>query len=760
MKTFIIGLIIQSAILVLFYGDRLLHLNEYLFCAAGDGLKSYFNVASHVNHDTSVTELGQISYPFGESIFLEDSMPLLSIILQQSAKLFPSIGHYTTGIINITYFLSLIVGLFFLIMIFARYNLHGLLSALASNGILMLSSQHLLLYPYGHIALAHTAFLPMGIYFLIQFFAEPHKTQWAVAITVNIVFWIFVHAYLGLILLTLTFCFYLLLLILKFKHHLKPPATKLIALQIGVPLLFFFLFFKIFDSHPNRIDLPFIDQHRATVASVILPVESPIKTWLENSFGLTLDSYYRWQRIGSYLGLTSIIVLLWIAIWWLNPHKSRNQKSPFASELWMLLGASFLVLLYSMALPFRFLPDSWLNSIPYLKQFSSFGRFAWAFYFVVSIVALVWIYNQTKEKYQYAAVFAAGILITLEAIPIHAKVSKSGLTHHNPFNLKHQLSSEQLFRNIQSEEYQAIIPLPTFFKFSVPIHKNDSDSAIYAAMVASHTTGIPIMSTYLSRPSVTEAMSIYRALQRPPYKQPIAALTSDTRDFLLIFNHTDTSFFDANERYLLSKASLLTQNQRFALYRLPQKHLITNYLDTIRNFQHHDTIYTSPEASYFFPESWDQHTDSLSYLGKGALRKPKPQWNHILTIPTQEMDSTSEYILSFWYFNREWDQTFNTIFLSETDSTGKTLQWINISGIQSDRLDGWWYYVEQPFKIHGKTHKIHIASKGENKFVPWFVIDELLIRPKACDVYRIITIDGKKYRYKNNVLEAQLIDYE
>ncbi len=749
------GIVVQVVWAGVFYGERLFRLNQYVFTIDGDGLKSYFNITYQAKHASESTSLQGMSYPYGESVFLEDSMPWLNIALQKLSRIFPAVSNYTVGIINLFYFVSLLAATLFLVLIFNRYGISGIACGVLSNGVVMLSSVHLLLWPYGHLGLAQPAFLPMGIYFLIRFFTSGGAAKWSVAIVLNTIFWSFIHVYLGLILLFLGLGTHLIYLVLKpnFYSGWKRAFIQ-ILLQIGVPLFTFFLFLKLFDTHPNRIDFPFIEDHRTTLSSLLLPAESPLRNWIISITEFQPDPAFRWQRIGSYLGIVTLLVLVLMLITTALGQRDiwRYFSKQHHFELSALWISAWLVLMYSMAFPFRFLPEEWLTQIPYLKQFSSFGRFAWAFYFATVIFALVWVHQFVKEKFASKTVLVAGLFFLVEAVPIHQKVSAQGLRYPNPFLSQMTNSEYFIFQQINPKEYQTIIPLPTYFKYAIPIDKPGTDSVIFASIIAAVHSGVPIMSTFLSRPSVTESLDIYRALQTPPYRIPLEKMANDARDFALLFHMGDTVWFDINERKLLAQSFPVAQNSRFCIYRLPKDSLLSNRLDTLWIDNISDTLYTIPQGNKVIWESWNNMNSPVSYRGRGAFFGTKNIWNTLIRIPVAELSSADEFEISFWYYNHQWDQTFNTIFLSETNPSGETVQWLNLFEDGCQTIDGWWYFYKKNFRVYSPDNTINIVSLGQNKFLPWFAVDELLIRPTGVDVFRITEQNEERFLLKNNLL--------
>jgi hypothetical protein len=759
-REIIVTALIFSVFLILFYGGKLLHLNDFLFTNKGDGLKSYYNVVYHAQHGQNLLEHSGMSYPYGEDLCLEDSMPLLNNALFLLAKVFPGLTAYTVGIINVLIFLCLGIGIFVLFLIIKHFGINGYVAAIASNGILFLSSQNLLLYPAGHLGLVFACFFPLGWYFMLRYFEFQNNLKWSILWAVNVVVWSFMHAYLGLILLLFGFFTHLFFLLSDFSKYIKVhKKTWILAIQFLAPILFFLLFFKILDSHPNRIDMPFLDGSRSTLASVFAPNVSPLKTVLTDLTGYSPSPQYNWIKIGTYPGILTILTILIFFVEVVmcsirGKFKAAITLLPRAANIYIL--SAIAVLIYSFALPFRLLPENILNQIPYIKQFSSFGRFAWVFYYIITVMVLLyWHLRLRRWKYANIVLAAIGFTFMLEAVPIHKYLNSSALESHNVFNTSLVRQEEQPLLIQQPQQYQAIVPLPSFYKFCVPIEKNHTYNSIYAAMVSSAHSGLPIFSTYLSRPSVSESLNIYKSLQRYPYQALLPQVIDDGRPLAVVFFNADTSTFDANDRAILNKSKAVKVSQEYSLYSLAISDLLQNTnpaIDPQLLSIPHDTIITQPVGIFVYHQSFDSLRSRVSYTGKGAYQGVKKNWNTIFSISTSQMDTANEYVLSFWYYNRLWDQTFNTTVITEIDPEGATKQWAGFSPLQSNIMDGTWYFCEHRFKIHSTKNTLKLISIGEDKFENWFAIDEVLIRPAMADVNQIRHINDSLYVYKNGLL--------
>ncbi len=758
------GLALFTLIFVVFvsywYGSFLGSLNQTFFNGAGDGLKSYYNVAYHINYGSPLLHHAGMSYPYGEYLILEDSMPILSISLKLLSRVFPFVGDYTVGIVNALFFLSLFAGAFLLFHLLLRFKVDSIPSAIGANAILFLSSQNLLLFPAGHMALTFSAFFILGWVLLLKYFESKNKIKWSMAIAFNIIFWAFMHAYLGLILLMFTLASHLIYtLVVRFSSSRVPDRYLWPLVQVAVPILVFILFYRLLDHHPDRIDMPFIETHRSTLTSILVPSVSPIREHLSNFLHLADPSVFAWTTVGTYIGVVSILTMLCFALECSVSIFKRGIKA-YLNQFPILLIVSFLssvmLLLFSFALPFRWFPDALLNDLPYIKQFSSYGRFAWAFYYVLTTCSLVfWSVRLREFLWRKWALTLAAFLFLVEAIPVHSSLSDGICKTENSFQAAH-LPAENRVLNIENpERYQAILPLPTFFVYGLPFSTRAFQSSMYGALSASALTGLPVLSTFLSRPSVSESLNIFKLIGPAPYQIRMDSIVNDGRNIAVVILLSDTVNLNSKEKILLSKCKPIALSDSYAIYSLSVEGLINykepeisaNLLSSTT-----DSIWSNPPEVFYYYDNLDTFTSREEDLGKGAYEGVKNRWNQVFKISTAQMDTGRVYNLSYWYYNHVWDQTFNTAIVHETDSAGETMQWLYYSPLEARVVDGWWYYSEFQFSLKSKNTALALLFNGEEKFEPWFAVDEVLLRPADVDIIRKDVKDSTMHFYKNGLL--------
>jgi hypothetical protein len=696
-------------------------------------------------------------------------LPVLNIANQAVARIWPGVSDYSVGIINLLILLSYVVGAVFITLIFIRLTLPFMAAAFAGNAIIFLSSQVLLINPAGHFGLAFVCFFPMGWYLLIKQFDHPMATKWPILIALAIIFWTFIHVYLGFILLFFTFSSNFFMALFDWKNYWKnSPRFTHIVVQLVIPISLVAILYLSNDSHPDRIDMPFITEHRASFHSVFLPNHSLTKPIYTVFYNTGIQNEQRWVPIGNYIGIVSnaaLVLFLFLSGYYLLKKKKEKINGYFPLQIQAFAFAAVLLLLYSMAIPLKFIPENLINSIPLIKQFSALGRFAWGFYYVISTLSVYYffklIYNLKAGKWVFSFLIC---LIFFEAIPSHILVSKNSNEFPNAFSQQYIPTKQLNITQIDAQQFQAILPIPSYFKFNLPFGSTDSDRSIYGSMISSAHTGLPILSTYLSRPSVSESLDIYKMLIQSPYNKAIQKLVDNGKDIAVIVHGTDLEKLSVQEKNIISKSTLLSDKGEYLIYKLPiiklfesnnqnNNHRFTSIFDSLIK---KGDLLVSDSTDFVFYNSYDDSVTDIAYKGKGALKGKKEQYTLVGRISTAKMDTARDYTISFWYYNHVWDQTFTTAIITETDSQNQTLQYLYYSPIETSIIDGWWHYSEHSFKIKSNKNTLSIFIKGDSKFEDWIAVDDLMIFPTKKEVFQVKIENDTAFIYRNNLRFAQI----
>ncbi len=129
---FFLLIVLSIAISWFYFGDILLHPNDYFFQAGGDGVKNYFTPLYFIENDSGVWFTG-MNYPFGEHVVFTDNQPVLSWTLQWVDQNLFDISGNIVGIMNSLMLMSLFLSigvLFFLQKRFGLPTIYALVTSL------------------------------------------------------------------------------------------------------------------------------------------------------------------------------------------------------------------------------------------------------------------------------------------------------------------------------------------------------------------------------------------------------------------------------------------------------------------------------------------------------------------------------------------------------------------------------------------------------------------------------------------------------
>ena len=741
-----LGLVIllSSIIVACLYSDVVLHLNEYLFSTQADGLPNYFSFIYHIKHDANYFVFQGMSYPYGETIFMVDCHPLVANVLKFISQNIVDISPYTIGIINFFLLGSLVLCSVFMFLILDYHKFPWYTAITGAISIAFLSS-NVLLWQYGHWALTYSWFFPISWYLILKYFSSKNKIKYSILILANTLFWFYTHNYLGLSILVFTFGVHLFSFILN-RNKLDYKTIVALTLQVIIPILIVYTVISISDTHSGRIELFFSLDHRASIYSVFFPNHSYLRPIYALFFDLSPQNDQSWCQIGNYIGLSTnliIVATLLFLLFHLIVHRKWQLRELLSnSEVAMLLSATAL-LLYSMAIPFRYGMDFLLPTI--IKQFVAIGRFAWPFYFVIIVTSLLLVRKLFKEKVATAISLVAIGLLFSEGLSYHLKMRNEISKNKNIFHQDARLEKTcPKLKALDFSEYQAIIPIPFYHRYLSLNSFASSDKTEGLSMWLSYTTGLPLMSAILSRPSIFESRNIVQIFIPPYYNKPIQNALNN-KPFLVIFskeNHLPI------EDGLLSKSHKIFENEAFELYKLPVDSLFsTDNTKYVQEFTAHKNGYTLDKPSGYYVkeeeriyhESFDTLKCEVTYRGNGALFLEKKAFNTIFKSQPNQFSKGVEYNLSFWYYSYIYDQTFNIIRIDVTNSEGKILRTNSIDPAVSNVYDGNWAYNEIPFTLDNESDYIVLSSHGAKLFSDTTYIDELLIRPTNRNIFKPIS---------------------
>jgi hypothetical protein len=749
-----------------FYGKVLWSPNDFMFSHTGDGIKNYFTFAYHIAHNSNSTNFEGMNYPFGESYLYTDCHPVLATAFRSIANFFPFVETHAVGLLNGFLLLSVFLTFFCTHLLLLELKFHRWFSVLFSITIAVLSPQ--LFRIDGHLALSYGVAIPLSWWLLLKCLQSGRSRVqhiYSVCILIlNNLFWLFIHAYLGVIVLSFLMCTLLFHFIFTRKEERRRWLSVRLLLTICVPISLFLLHESTIDLHENRTDNPsgfFL--HNAELDDIFIPHDRPIRPFLDRLTGNIIKQ--NWEARG-YVGFPNTLLFVTGLLAGLLACFSRKVRQTLLrifDHYWINISllASILVLLFALAIPFRQFPDL-LELFPILKQFRATGRFVWPFYFGFSVFSAYvfqrWVVALLHRS-QIAGICFMGLLFLVafaEGAMGHHHMSRSISSQKNVFLPKHlPLSLQTLLTQIDPEQYQAILSFPFFYNGSESFGRPRDEASVTNSLVLSYHTGLPCISTNLTRTSVTESKKIVQLLTPGYYDKIIQDDLTDDRPFLVV--KTGTAF-TAYEEAIIQRAHPIHAAEGIEILTLQKEALFHDESPTIKAwfeadsslFVRRDHCLLSDTCSVFYHNGFEEQISPLPFEGLGGFHGPKKGKNELAVFAPHSFLKDHDYDISIWMHNGEKDalNLWFRLLIEEYDVPSNQWYRTTIFPEHAEVIDGNWSLVEGSFRVQDPQNPVYIVTRGKENSKANFNADELLIKDKGVQVFK--QLDGERSLFYNN----------
>ena len=744
-------IVLATAFLFAFYGKVFFNPIKYIFGGAGDGLKNYYTFSYHVAHDSSFTEMEGMNYPYGENVLYTDGHPLLSWICQ----ILNVDKDYHVGILNFLMLISIWLNFLILFLLFKRLKVEPFLALAGALAIGFLQPQIFRLT--GHYALSYAFAIPLAWYCYVRIKENPGVMKWVIITTLINVIWMFTHAYLGMIVLFFLGSFWFFDNVFDFKRFKLVKLLDLVRIVI-VPILIFKLFSLASDVHIERTDNPmgFFD-YFATFKEVLIPIMGPMKDFVVQLRGKDFNLNYEGS---AYVGLWSLICLGFSFVIIVGQRILNKQWSiDLNNNRFVLIGfiSTIPLLLFSFSWPFRGNPE-WLDHVEVLKQFRATGRFAWAFYYGFTILAVVSL-NQvlnllTEGKFKFLLKAVPVLIIGLslfESFSYHQHVSDRISATPNEFSTKSFDDKYEIaLKQINVEDYQAILPLPYFHYGSENFHRPRQHEITKHSFVISQQSGLPMFGAFLTRVSIPESRNLVQLIGPVNYPKEVREDLESDKDILIIRSNETLTRHEKN----LLPANPFYKNEWFSFYRIPvealfemnvnEKNFSDSFLSALYDRIGQNQWVSEDSSSYFYFNDFEDNGDSmLSFNGKGSFSFPKAGSNQIDVIPKDSLVKGESYTLSVWMYNKGQDvlnQWFDLRVRERYNVTGEWFETV-VHPEMSEVIWGDWSLVELDFEKQVDNADLIIECRGRERSKATIYLDDLMIRKKDKSHYRFVQKD-------------------
>ncbi len=714
--------------LSIYYSKAFLNPNNFLFSPNGDGISSYYNSYYHIEHDSTYLNFQGMNYPFGEHITYSVNNPLLTNSIKFPDNYFPKISDYTVGIINFSMLFSLLLTVIFLFLIFKELKVNPLFSAFSSIGITVLSPQ--IFRMMGHLSLAYAFAIPLLLWILIKNYKNKNRLIWYFILFTNQVFWIFVHPYYTALNAALLISFAFIDYFFSKDVFREKLSYTLSLIFIGIfPIILYKIFLLRTDYHLFRTDNPYgFLIFTSGIKTVFIPHHPPLKPLLDRIIVIN-QVWEGW----AYLGLGTILTFFFSLLFILK-QKFKNQLSFKNNPLFdhkllnILLISAHIIFVFSMGLPFKIVPGYLPDFLGFLKEFRALGRFAWIYYFVVSIYCIyvlnkliIYFNSRNKQILSYLIIYSYSGLLIIEGLPYHHELSKSITATPNYFKSGTNPEIDKALEYTTLSEYQAIMPLPFYHNGSENFTRPHTNKILMLSELVSFKTGIPLLSSYLARTSIKESKLLIQLISPVCYLKPIKQQFKEKKPFLIIYSK---ELLTENESYILKRSVKLAEYHEFSLYQLD--------FDSLFRY------YKKPElldTSLILHDGFENKITSPTYKGKGAYRGKMADWNILYKFDADSVILGQNYEISFWMYNcgpNYGQDKLNSMVFIDYENTAGEKEWLSmVNPSNAETIDGCWSKVTLEVKIDtskSKTSKFQLILKGDGRLKHDFFLDELVMK--------------------------------
>lgn len=749
-------LALMLGLLALRFPDFFQYPNSRVIEPYGDGYKVYAVMEYHARWDSSYTRFQGMNYPYGEHVVPADAQPLLSSAIKLGSRFFGDLAGYTRVALHFSLLLSLLLCAYFLYLILRKLNIPILWAVAIAIGLTFLSPQ--IMRMISHYGLAQAAALPALLYLLLRL-EETHSWRISIWIALAVTAFALIHFYFFAIMA-------LFISLYHFFGFLRKPSSRRFmryafhySIQILLPLFFFYFWMNHNDPVTDRTPQPwgFFNFH-AIWESIFTSLTQPHFQWLDTQV-IKIESTEVEGR--AYVGLvatigTLVLLTRWIAGRFREPVvRAGGAYQGFLNKAFW---ASTLLALFSFGYPFT-IPglEGWLDYAGPIRQFRSVGRFNWAFYYVINLIAFAELWRWVERASWRQAI--AGLALLLLGFEAYHFCTTPDLR----LDEVRELQPGQRYTDIEGinyRDFQALLTVPYFNIGSDNLWYHGEGEIVPRSLTLSTQSGLPTTSAMLTRTSLSQTLK-QAQLVLEPYRLPriLEDFPNQKPLLLMVANY---QFEQQKEKYqhLLDGTQLLHETDAYQLFRLPLKAFsdrIAARTQAISQTIAQDTLSLYPHGAFlsrdtaldFYYFGLDSLSASKTYRGKGGFEFPGAEKSLLYDGPMPRQLAGGWYVLSFWLYFQEDMAGRSFLEIEEyAPASGEGVNrqahqvYYNLKALDDD---GWGLLEFLIVPVREDTHLrviIHNPEMGKRQLH----LDELLIRPESSEVYQ----QGEGFVWKNN----------
>lgn len=723
-----------------------------------DAIKNYFIPGWYIRYDNGLWFTG-MNYPFGDHAIYTDNQLPISWVCQQLQRAGFNIAEHTPALLNYLLLLSFFPCAVFLFLILDEFRVARWYAIPCAVLITLLSPQ--VQRMNSHLSLAYPFVIPMAWYFLMRMLRSGKPVKWMILNTGAILFSGLIHLYYAAILGLFIFSFAIVyLLVSKTQKNFSIRIFISMLVTALLPILLLRLFISITDPVQDRIRIPygFLAFH-ADFQTVFYP---PYWSW-NKLFGTHQRVWEGYAFVGI-VGQVAFLAFSLRTIWYSWKRKFRKIFFlPLPEFMIISFWAAVPVLLFSIALPWIWGLQSWLNYIPLIQQFRSVGRFAWVFYYVFSVYSAYYFFIVCRmilfRNMSSLAYFIVALLITGWSVDGFYNLKRIG-DGYNDAKIggdvfrNREYAAALAAKGYTPENFQAVLSFPLFVEGTEKLALPVTEASLTEGAKSAFTFGLPMIDGFLGRTSLSQGMKLMQMASGPGTEKILLKEMKSDLPILLVVNHfDDLSFY---EKEIIARATPLYSNTKADFYKLTLENLKSEY-DWMRSRLYREPVLlkkdffyiTSPTEAIIMKKNPGAAKDT--FLSKGFYSDSGRFVWYEGTIPAASDSQIFE--ISFW------EKAFTDSYQSpkmhyrQFDANGRIVdEQLSNPCIPTENYNGW-FLANYTFTLRHASNTISLVMEGKN-----IEVDRLLIKPQGMSVYSEVTADTS-FVFDNHFIKSRAKSY-
>lgn len=738
--------------------------NNFMIGDSVDGFKNNMTTAWHVGRDTGYVHYRGMNYPNGEHILFTDMQPIFAMTMQWWNHNISDISGNTVAIINFLQLFSMLLGAGIIFLLFRKLHVPVWYAGLVSIGMVFLSPQYNRFD--GHYGLSHTWVIPLLLLLLSNY--EARYSRRYQSLLIGLLVWVAAQIhfyYLGISALFLGLYMVYQLILDPSLRNFRVRISHLIIMVI-VPFALLNIWIHWANYTPDRPGYPqgFL-AYVGRIEGVFMPYEqSQVYQWFtKHVFKIKGLDFEAKQNIGFVASAFTVFLLFaryrMFGKNWSEAAYHRVNKN----FLHGILFSATLLLIFALGFPFDIKGMEWMvEYMGPLRQFRGLGRFVWAYYYVVNVIAFYVLWNvSTRFKgfkgrapwFKWVIALGPVALLAFEAytfqqmkpLTLSPNFAKRSIAVNSP---------DHWINKVDFSKFQALMPIPYYHIGSENLIL-DINYWLYKKMYyTAYHTGVPDLAVNLSRTPLKQMSKSVQLGLEACEAPAILDDFPDNRPIAIMIEPKEWEKSKDHYAHLTEKATLV--------YDSPEMRILSIELDSIRAYQRHlarivynsmlkETLYpaqkpwTSTSAnSHFYYQSYDSLTTTdLIFQGKGAYMGP---FSDSIMVYDAHLPK-GHYNLSMWLkSDRDMNINATAKFFEKDRTNGNQLRFLH-EGLRFSlrSIVQGWGLIDLGFEVEGDNSTVRIfieprSVKGN------FYMDEVLIKSSDYYLYR----DEPKWVVRNN----------